>query len=157
MAGVYQSQVVSHESLEFPLTSPERRWVRYINLLFSQQAPPSYLSPQVHRVRLVSVTMYLTPPTSWQRPVTHLLAGSSAGRGKAWASVARYNDDYVEELLKRGGSGSGVDSTITWGGVGGEGKYDKDKMFKSCGKMVSAETSDDTTNVSDHSQETQSS
>lgn len=92
--------------------------------------------------------MYLTPPTSWQRPITHLLAGSSAGRGKAWASVARYNDDYVEELRKRGGSGDGVDSMITWGGVGGEGKYDTDKMFKSFGKMLSAETSDDATNVS---------
>ena len=92
--------------------------------------------------------MYLTPPTSWQRPLTHLLSGSSAGRGKGWASVARYNDDYVEELRQRGGAGSGVDSTITWGGVGGTGQYDTEKMFKSCGKMVSAETSDDTKDVS---------
>jgi hypothetical protein len=42
----------------------------------------------------------------------------------------------VQELRRRGGSGQGVKSEVTWGGVGGEGVYDTNKMFRSCGKMT---------------------
>lgn len=68
--------------------------------------------------------------------MTSVLVGSDAGRGKAWASVARYDDKYVEELKKRGGAGEGVSGDITWGGVAVDGRFDTHKMFKSCGKMV---------------------
>lgn len=51
--------------------------------------------------------------------------------------MGRYDDEYVEELRRRGGSGQGVDSKITWGGVGGEGVFDTNKMFRSCGKLTS--------------------
>jgi phosphatidylinositol-3,4,5-trisphosphate 3-phosphatase/dual-specificity protein phosphatase PTEN len=74
--------------------------------------------------------MYLTPPSGWKKPITSLIVGSDAGRGKAWASVARYDDAYVNELEGKGTGG------VTWGGVAGEGTYDSHKMFKSCGKMV---------------------
>lgn len=77
--------------------------------------------------------MYLTPPTGWKKPFTSMVVGSDAGRGKAWASVARYDDAYVNELEGRGEGG------VTWGGVAGEGQYDSHKMFKSCGKMIATE------------------
>jgi len=77
--------------------------------------------------------MFLTPPTGWKKPMTSLVVGSDAGRGKAWASVARYDDGYVHELESKGSGG------VTWGGVAGEGKYDSHKMFKSCGKMVATD------------------
>lgn len=83
--------------------------------------------------------MFLTPPSGWQRPLAHLLVGSDAGKGKAWASVARYDDDYVAELRKRGGDGQGTEANITWGGVGGQGHHDSTKMFRTCGKLISAE------------------
>lgn len=107
-----------------------------MHLLFTNNAPPSYLAPHNSRVRLVSVTMFLTPPTGWKKPLTSVLVGSDSGRGKAWASVARYDDAYVDELARRGGSGEGLAGDITWGGVAGDGRYDSRKMFKSCGKMV---------------------
>jgi hypothetical protein len=81
----------------------------------------------------VSITMYLTPPTGWKKPITSMIVGSDAGRGKAWASVARYDDAYVKELEGKGGGG------VTWGGVAGEGHYDSHKMFKSCGKMIATD------------------
>ena len=56
--------------------------------------------------------------------------------------MARYDDAYVEELNRRGGSGAGVESEISWGGVGGDGKYDTSKMFRSCGKMVPGDITD---------------
>jgi phosphatidylinositol-3,4,5-trisphosphate 3-phosphatase/dual-specificity protein phosphatase PTEN len=84
--------------------------------------------------------MFLTPPTGWKKPLTSVLVGSDAGRGKAWASVARYDDKYVEELKQRGGAGQGVSGDITWGGVAADGQFDTHKMFKSCGKMVADET-----------------
>lgn len=85
-----------------------------------------------------SITLLLHPPSGWQKPLASVLVGSGGtGAGKAWASVARYDDEYVQELRDRGGSGEGVDSTITWGGVGGHGEFDQSKMFRSCGKMVS--------------------
>jgi phosphatidylinositol-3,4,5-trisphosphate 3-phosphatase/dual-specificity protein phosphatase PTEN len=121
----------------------ERRWCRYIHLLFTNQAPPSYLSQNTapQRLRLKSVTMYLRPPTGWKKPIASLVVGGHGGNGvgKAWASVARYEDEYVKELYRRGGDGESVDGDITWGGVGGEGTYDTEKMFKSCGKMVETE------------------
>jgi phosphatidylinositol-3,4,5-trisphosphate 3-phosphatase/dual-specificity protein phosphatase PTEN len=79
--------------------------------------------------------MYLTPPTGWKKPFTSLVVGSDAGRGKAWASVARYDDAYVKELEDKGAGG------VTWGGVAGEGNYDSHKMFKSCGKMIATDAS----------------
>jgi phosphatidylinositol-3,4,5-trisphosphate 3-phosphatase/dual-specificity protein phosphatase PTEN len=77
--------------------------------------------------------MYLTPPTGWKKPFTSLVVGSDAGRGKAWASVARYDDAYVKELEGKSEGG------VTWGGVAGEGNYDSHKMFKSCGKMIATD------------------
>ncbi|RXK39199.1 hypothetical protein M231_03556 [Tremella mesenterica] len=121
----------------------QRRWCRYVNLLFTNKAPPSYLSPVRTRVRLISITMLLNPPTTWQKPLASLVVGRSGGQGNAWASVARYDDDYVAELKCRGGGGEGVGGEITWGGVGGTGEWDTKKMFRSCGKMVSAPTSQD--------------
>jgi phosphatidylinositol-3,4,5-trisphosphate 3-phosphatase/dual-specificity protein phosphatase PTEN len=115
------------------LMPSERRWVRYVHLLFTNQAPASYLSTRESRVRLVSITMYLTPPSGWKKPITSLIVGSDAGRGKARASVARYDDAYVKELEGKGSGG------VTWGGVAGEGVYDSHKMFKSCGKMVASD------------------
>ena len=58
------------------------------------------------------------------------------GDGKAWASVARYDDAYVDELKTRGGGGQGVQSEIAWGGVGGDGRFDTKKMFRSFGRMI---------------------
>jgi len=77
--------------------------------------------------------MYLTPPSGWKKPITSLIVGSDAGRGKAWASVARYDDAYVTELEGKASGG------VTWGGVAGEGTYDSHKMFKSCGKMIATD------------------
>ena len=57
--------------------------------------------------------------------------------GKAWASVGRYDDEYVATLRHRGGAGEGAVPEVTWGGVGGEGGFDTEKMFRSCGKMTS--------------------
>lgn len=102
----------------------QRRWCRYVNLLFSHDAPPSYLSPGQDRIQLHSVSIALHPLTGWQRPVS-LLAG------KAWASVARYDDEYVTQLRTRGATDG-----VSWGGVGGDGIFDTTKMFRSCGKMV---------------------
>lgn len=76
------------------------------------------------------------PPSKWQKPINALAGAGLDGEGKAWASIARYDDDYVEELKRRGGTGEGVDGEITWGGVGGDGKYDTNKMFRTCGKVV---------------------
>ncbi|WWC86688.1 uncharacterized protein L201_001565 [Kwoniella dendrophila CBS 6074] len=124
----------------------QRRWCRYIHLLFNNQAPPAYTSPKSARVRLVSITLLLHPPSGWQKPLASLVIGGSGGtgQGKAWASVARYDDEYVEELKTRGGTGEGVGGQITWGGVGGEGHFDTHKMFRSCGKMVASAVDDDT-------------
>lgn len=119
-----------------PWLTTERRWIRYMHLLFINRAPPSYLSGETSRIRLVSITMFLTPPTGWRKPLTSVLVGSDSGRGKAWASVARYDDAYVHELEKRGGEGG----DITWGGVAGDGRHDSHKMFNSCGKMVADRT-----------------
>ena len=112
----------------------ERRWVRYIHLLYANQAPASYLAPKRSLVRLESVILHLVPASSWQKPLAKLVVGSSDGDGKAWASVALYDDDYVEQL----GRPHGV------GGVGGDGVYDSHKMFRSCGKMVSTSVTTDT-------------
>ncbi|WVR04807.1 hypothetical protein IAU60_001819 [Kwoniella sp. DSM 27419] len=116
----------------------QRRWCRYIHLLFNHETPPSYLAPKPSRVRLVSITMLMSPPSGWQKPLASLVVGGvgGTGQGKAWASIARYDDDYVEALKRRGGTGEGVESRITWGGVGGDGTYDTKKMFRSCGKMT---------------------
>ncbi|OXH25658.1 hypothetical protein J008_05310 [Cryptococcus neoformans] len=122
----------------------QRRWCRYINLLFTNQAPPSYVSLTPRHLRLLSVTLLLTPPSGWQKPLASLLVGSGGtGQGKAWASVARYDDDYVKELQNRGGTGEGVGGEITWGGVAGDGRFDTHKMFRSFGKMVPADVSED--------------
>jgi len=108
-----------------------------MNLLFSNQAPQAYLNPGRSRVMIKSVTLLMNPPTGWHKPIAALVLGSGGtGQGKAWASVGRYDDGYVEELRRRGGSGQGVKSEITWGGVGGEGVYDTNKMFRSCGKLT---------------------
>ncbi|WVO14791.1 hypothetical protein L204_102429 [Cryptococcus depauperatus] len=121
----------------------QRRWCRYIHLLFNNQTPPSYLSSKPQRTRLLSVTLLLSPPTSWQKPLASLLVGSGGtGQGKAWASVARYDDDYVEELKRRGGTGEGVGGEITWGGVAGDGGFDTRKMFRSFGKLTPEENDD---------------
>ncbi|WVQ98271.1 hypothetical protein IAU59_005394 [Kwoniella sp. CBS 9459] len=128
---------------------PKRRWCRYIHLLFTNQAPPSYLSPKTSRVRLTSITLLLSPPTGWQKPLASLVIGGAGGtgQGKAWASVARYDDEYVEELKSRGGTGEGVGGQISWGGVGGKGRFDTSKMFRSCGKMVAKAVNDDIVKV----------
>jgi phosphatidylinositol-3,4,5-trisphosphate 3-phosphatase/dual-specificity protein phosphatase PTEN len=88
------------------------------------------------------------PPSGWQKPIASLLLGSGgSGNGKAWASVARYDDEYVAELRRRGGAGEGVTSEISWGGVGGEGAFDSTKMFRSCGKMVAQDRGDTTVSI----------
>lgn len=123
--------------------SLERRWCRYIHLLFTKQAPPSYLSLTPRYLRLLSVTLLLSPPSGWQKPIASLLIGSGGtGQGKAWASVARYDDKYVKELQNRGGTGEGVEGEITWGGVAGDGRFDTHKMFRSFGKMVPADANE---------------
>jgi phosphatidylinositol-3,4,5-trisphosphate 3-phosphatase/dual-specificity protein phosphatase PTEN len=114
------------------------RWCRYIHLIFTKQEPKSYFDNPALRVRLVSVTLILKPPTGWRKPLASLLIGSGGGEGKAWASVARYDDGYVERLKQRGGIGDGVAGEITWGGIGEKGEYDTKKMFRSCGKMISS-------------------
>jgi phosphatidylinositol-3,4,5-trisphosphate 3-phosphatase/dual-specificity protein phosphatase PTEN len=87
-------------------------------------------------VRLVSVTLILKRPKGWQKPLASLVVGGrDGGQGKAGASIARYKDDYVEKLRLLGGAGEGVEGDITWGGVGGEGKYDSQKMFKVFAKL----------------------
>ena len=84
----------------------------------------------------------MTPPSGWQKPLAKLVIGGDGhGKGKAWASVARYDDGYVDELWRLGGSGEGADRDITWGGVGGKGQYDTTKMFRSCGRMVAGRES----------------
>ncbi|XAO24584.1 hypothetical protein I312_103388 [Cryptococcus bacillisporus CA1280] len=121
----------------------QRRWCRYIHLLFTKQAPPSYLSLTPRYLRLLSVTLLLSPPSGWQKPIASLLVGSGGtGQGKAWASVARYDDKYVKELQNRGGTGEGVEGEITWGGVAGDGRFDTHKMFRSFGKMVPADANE---------------
>ncbi|ODO08539.1 hypothetical protein L198_00269 [Cryptococcus wingfieldii CBS 7118] len=133
----------------------QRRWCRYIHLLFNNQAPPSYLSPKPQRLRLLSVTLLITPMTGWQKSVASLVVGSGGtGQGHAWTSVARYDDEYVEDLKIRGGTGEGVAGDVTWGGVAGEGKHDTHKMFRSCGKMVATDLDDDIKAVlpADHEQ-----
>lgn len=72
-----------------------------------------------------------------------LVVGSGgSGQGRAWASVARYNDAYVDELRQRGGGGQGVDGEIAWGGVGGDGVFDTQKMFRSFGELVPGDLSE---------------
>ncbi|ORY21744.1 hypothetical protein BCR39DRAFT_50898 [Naematelia encephala] len=115
----------------------QRRWCRYVHLLFNDQAPASYLKPS--RIRLVSVTLLLQPPSGWQKPLARIIVGSDAGQGRAWASVARYDDAYVDELLRRSRHNESSGSEITWGGVGGQGVFDTSKMFRSCGKVTAAE------------------
>ncbi|KAK6903504.1 hypothetical protein I203_107008 [Kwoniella mangroviensis CBS 8507] len=123
----------------------QRRWCRYINLLFTNQAPPSYTFPKPSRVRLVSIILLMSPPSGWQKPLASLVVGGTGGtgQGKAWASVARYDDEYVEELKTRGGTGEGVAGQISWGGVGGQGRFDTNKMFRSCGKMVAKDVDEE--------------
>ena len=116
------------------MLSTERRWCRYIHLLFEHLAPPVYLNPGQTRVLLKSVKMILNPPSGWTKPLTSLVVGGE-GIGKAWASVARYDDEYLSELRQRGET-----AEIAWGGVGGDGGFDSKKMFRSCGKMVEIET-----------------
>ncbi|KAI9636172.1 uncharacterized protein MKK02DRAFT_27644 [Dioszegia hungarica] len=125
----------------------QRRWCRYVNLVFSQRAPACYHDP-ASKIRIKSITLFLHPPTGWQKPIAKLVIGGDGGQGKAWVSIARYDDEYVKELAAKGDV-SGSEAAITWGGVGGEGKYDTHKMFRSCGKLTAVdppsgiETTDD--------------
>ena len=117
----------------------ERRWCRYVHLFYNRQAPGSYLSYKPYRVRLLSITMLLHPPRKWLKPLTSVLVGSKGGAGRAWTSIARYDDNYVAELTARVSEDPGVSRPVCVGGVGGDGKYDATKMFRSCGKMVHQE------------------
>ncbi|TXT12387.1 uncharacterized protein COLE_02797 [Cutaneotrichosporon oleaginosum] len=113
----------------------QRRWCRYVHLLFQKRAPLSYLTNAGH-VRLVSMTMVLKRPHGWQKPLSSLVVGGNGGQGKAGASVARYKDEYVAQLRALGGGGEGVEGDITWGGVAGDGVYDSAKMFKVFARLV---------------------
>jgi phosphatidylinositol-3,4,5-trisphosphate 3-phosphatase/dual-specificity protein phosphatase PTEN len=55
--------------------------------------------------------------------------------GRACASIAQYDDTYVEELKSRVGTGEGVSGSVIWGGVGGDGKHDTTKMFRTCASL----------------------
>lgn len=120
------------------MLTPERRWCRYVHLLFTKLAPVSYLD-NIGHVRLLSVTLILKKPHGWQKPLTSLIVGGDGGQGKASASVGRYKDEYVEKLRQLGGTGEGVEGDITWGGVAGDGVYDSHKMFKVFAKLGSGE------------------
>lgn len=82
---------------------------------------------------MVSITLKLKAPHSWQKPIAKLVVGGDGGQGKAWASVARYDDGYVEKLRS-------VDQSSP-GGVGGDGEYDTSKMFRACGKLTASSSS----------------
>lgn len=84
----------------------------------------------------------MQPPNGWRKPLASLMLGSNAGEGKAWASVARYDDAYVRELDSLG-RGEGVGGSVTWGGVAGTGQFDRQKMFRSCGKMTAVDVPPD--------------
>lgn len=97
-----------------------------------KQGPTAYLNDK-GRVRLTSITMVLKPPHGWQKPIASLVGG------EAGASVARYKDEYVAKLRELGGTGEGVEGDITWGGVGGDGTFDSQKMFKVFAKLEPAQ------------------
>lgn len=63
--------------------------------------------------------------------------------GRACASIAQYDDTYVEELKSRVGTGEGVSGSVIWGGVGGDGKHDTTEMFRTCGRMVAGKPSEE--------------
>ena len=54
----------------------ERRWCRYVNLLFQRKVPSSYLSSEPHRIKLKSITILLHPSSGWQKPLASLVVGS---------------------------------------------------------------------------------
>lgn len=111
--------------------------MRYVHLLCSKQAPQAYLTPKRTVVRLDSIVFHLIALTSWQKPLASIFLGSSSGQGKAWASIARYEDDYVAQLETANGDVNEPQTSVSWGGVGGDGVHDSRKMFRSFGKLVS--------------------
>ncbi|KAL7419116.1 Telomerase protein component 1 [Cryptotrichosporon argae] len=120
----------------------QRRWCRYVHMLYTGQAPPCYFSDTPSRIRLASVTLLLRPAMGWMKPVTSLVFGSGGtGEGKACATIARYDDGYVEKLRQRGG-GQGLEENITQGGMEDD-RWDRRKMFRSCGKLVPADLDED--------------
>ena len=119
----------------------QRRWCRYVNLYFQRQHPSALsISDDTNplRIKLIGITLKIKAPSGWQKPIAKAVVGGDGGQGKAWASIARYEDDYVEQLRSLVRQGDGKDPT--WGGVGGDGQYDKSKMFRSCGKVTSVAT-----------------
>ncbi|BEJ07147.1 hypothetical protein CcaverHIS641_0404160 [Cutaneotrichosporon cavernicola] len=121
----------------------QRRWCRYLHLLFLKKGPVSYLANTGH-VRLLSVTLVLKRPHGWQKPLASLVVGGNGGQGKAGATVARYKDEYVAQLRALGGDGEGVEGDITWGGVAGDGVYDNAKMLKVFAKLAPGDVDDKT-------------
>ena len=122
----------------------QRRWCRYVNLYFQRQHPSALSisdgeSPL--RIKLVGITLKIKAPSGWQKPLAKAVVGGESGQGKAWASIARYEDEYVDKLRELVRHGDGKDPT--WGGVGGDGRYDSHKMFSSCGKLTSVSTSEE--------------
>jgi phosphatidylinositol-3,4,5-trisphosphate 3-phosphatase/dual-specificity protein phosphatase PTEN len=99
----------------------QRRWCRYVNLHFTDQTPSAH-----GLVRLVAVTLKIKALHSWQKPLAKVILGGDSGQGKAWASVARYDDGYVAALRS---------AESRSGGIGGDGQYDSSKMFRACGKV----------------------
>jgi phosphatidylinositol-3,4,5-trisphosphate 3-phosphatase/dual-specificity protein phosphatase PTEN len=79
-----------------------------------------------------------------------IVGSGGSGQGRAWASVARYEDEYVEELKRRGGMGGGIGGDITWGGIGGDGTFDTQKMFRSFGKLSSGDLPENANMSPDH-------
>jgi phosphatidylinositol-3,4,5-trisphosphate 3-phosphatase/dual-specificity protein phosphatase PTEN len=82
---------------------------------------------------------------SWQWPLAALRHKHENSEGRAWATIARYDDGFVDELRSRGGDGLGVSSNISWGGVGGTGTFDSGKMFRTCARLGQSSIDDETT------------
>jgi phosphatidylinositol-3,4,5-trisphosphate 3-phosphatase/dual-specificity protein phosphatase PTEN len=121
----------------------QRRWCRYVNLYFQRQHPAALSISDGEdplRIKLMGITLKIKAASGWQKPIAKAVVGGEGGQGKAWASIARYDDAYVDELRRLVRQGDGKDPT--WGGVGGDGHYDKSKMFRSCGKVTSVSTTE---------------
>jgi len=127
----------------------QRRWLRYWSEIIYQVQPPQvWPTPNVQRpkakIHSINVRMRTTgggAKLAVVRMASVLLDSAAKRRGAVpdrgastiWVSLARYEDEFVEELEKRVQSKEETKSMFT------DGKYDDKKMVRSFARMGVAE------------------
>jgi len=127
----------------------QRRWLRYWSEIVYQVQPPQvWATPSVQRpkakIHSINIRMRTTgggTKLAVVRMASVLLDSAAKRRGAApdrgasaiWVSLARYEDEFVEELEKKVGSKEETNSLFI------DGRYDDRKMVRSFARMGVAE------------------